>query len=349
MQISVQNIAVIVNGTVDGEANLLIDRPSKIEEGGVGSITFLANPKYENFIYTTTASAVLVNKNFQPSQKISATLIRVDDVYGAIALLLEKFGNTQATERQISAQAFVHPKAVLGNNIAIGHFSVIEEGVIIGDDVLIYPQVYIGKGVKIGKGCILYPGVKVYADCQIGMNSILHSNVIIGSDGFGFAPQKDGSYRKISQIGQVIIEENVEIGANTVIDRATMGATIIKKGVKLDNLIQIAHNVEIGENTVIAAQAGIAGSTKIGQNCRIGGQAGFVGHIQVADGAMVQAQSGVAASIKKENTAVYGSPALGYSEYLRAYAVFKKLPELYRKINALERRMADSGRQTTDD
>ena len=342
MQISVESIAKIVQGQIEGDSKLLINRPSKIEEGGQGSITFLANLKYEAFLYTTTASAVLIPKDFRPTQLVSTTLIRVEDVYAAIALLLEKFEKQDTPNLVVSTQAFVHSEANLGKNVTVGHFSVIEQGAKIGDDVVIYPQVYIGKDATIGQGTVLYPGVKVYFDCQIGMNCILHSNVIIGSDGFGFVLQKDGRYQKMAQIGNVVIEDEVEIGANTVIDRATMGSTLIKKGVKLDNLIQIAHNVEVGQNTVIAAQAGIAGSTKIGQNCRIGGQAGFVGHIQVADGTMVQAQSGVASPIKKENTAIYGSPALAYADYLRAYAVFKKLPELYRKVSALEKKITSS-------
>lgn len=338
MQISAQQIAMLLNGTIEGDSSILVHRPCKIEEGGKGTITFLANKKYESYIYQTTASVVLVSQDFQASQAIPATLIRVKDVYAAIAILLEKFGHQVKKVGEVSPRSFVNETVQLADNVSVGHFSVIEENAKIGEETVIFSQVFVGKNVKIGKNVILYPGVKIYHNCEIGDNCILHSNVIIGSDGFGFAPMEDGTYRKIAQIGNVILEDDVEIGSNTVIDRATMGSTIIRKGVKLDNLIQIAHNVEIGQNTVIAAQAGIAGSTTIGNNCRIGGQAGFVGHIHVADGVMVQAQSGVAGSIKKPGTAVYGSPAIAYADYLRAYAVFKKLPDLYRKINQLEKR-----------
>lgn len=338
MQISAQQIATLLNGQVEGDSSVLVNRPCKIEEGGKGTITFLANTKYESYIYQTTASVVLVHQDFEATQAIPATLIRVADVYGAVAILLEKFGDQVKKTGKKSPQSFIDQSVQLPDDVSVGHFSVIEEGVSVGGGTVIFSQVFVGKNTKIGKNVILYPGVKIYHNCEIGDNCILHSNVIIGSDGFGFAPMEDGTYRKIAQIGNVILEADVEVGSNTVIDRATMGSTVIHKGVKLDNLIQIAHNVEIGENTVIAAQAGIAGSTKIGENCRIGGQAGFVGHIQVADGVMVQAQSGVAGSIKKPGTAVYGSPAIAYADYLRAYAVFKKLPDVYRKINQLEKK-----------
>lgn len=339
MQLSAQQIATLLQGKVEGDAAVLVNRPCKIEEGGEGTITFLANKKYESYLYQSTASVVLVADDFKPSQAVPTTLIRVADVYAAVAVLLEKFGAQVKRTGEISPQAFVDKTVQVPDNVSVGHFAVIEEGVIIGEGTVIFPQVFIGQNSIIGKNVTLYPGVKIYHNSEIGDHCIIHSNAIIGSDGFGFAPMKDGTYRKIAQIGNVVLEDHVEVGSNTVIDRATMGSTIIHQGVKLDNLIQIAHNVEIGKNTVIAAQAGIAGSAKIGENCRIGGQTGFVGHIQVADGVMVQAQSGVAGSIKKPGTAVYGSPAIAYSDYLRAYAVFKKLPDVYRKINQIEKKL----------
>ncbi|MEL6867537.1 MAG: UDP-3-O-(3-hydroxymyristoyl)glucosamine N-acyltransferase [Bacteroidota bacterium] len=340
MQITASELCQLFQGSLEGDGAVVIYGPSKIEEGKAGTISFLANPKYESHLYTTEASAVLVSRDFQPSQAIQATLIRVDDVYGSIALLLDRFGQEKGPELKIAEEAKVHATATLGANVSIGAFCVVEAGAAIGEGCIIYPQVYIGRDVKIGKNSIIYPGVKIYRACQIGERCIVHANAVIGCEGFGFAPQADKSYKKVAQIGHVVLEDEVEIGANTVIDRAVMGATRIGKGSKLDNLIQVAHNVEIGEHTVIAAQAGIAGSTKVGKHCMIGGQAGFVGHIQVADGTKVQAQSGVAKAITKENTAVYGSPALAYTDYLRSYAVFRQLPTLQRQLKELERKLA---------
>lgn len=337
MQLSAKELAQILDGKVEGNPEVLVNRPSKIEEGGVGTISFLGNLKYEPYAYTTTASILLVDLTFVPKSSIQATLIRVKDVYASVALLLEKFGQNNATDSGIAKEAFVHASAQLGKDVAVGRFSVIEADAIIGDNCQIADQVYVGKKVKLGNNVILHPGVKVLADCEIGDNCILQPNVIIGGDGFGFNRQADGSYNKIAQIGNVILEADVEVGANTTIDRATLGSTIIRKGVKLDNLIQIAHNVEIGENTVVAAQAGIAGSTKIGKNCLIGGQVGFVGHIKVADGAQIQAQSGIASPIKEENAKLFGSPAIEYGNYVRSYAVFKQLPALFKKIRELEK------------
>ncbi len=340
MIITAKELSKILSGSVEGDPNVKVDRPSKIEEGGEGTISFLANPKYESFAYTTTASIILVSKDFQPAKPISATLIRVEDVYSCVALLLDKFGNkVEVSQEGISDQAFVHPDSNIGNNVSIGLFSIIEKGATVGTNCTIYPQVYIGRNVKMGKNVTLHPGVKIYHDCVIGDNCILHSNVVIGSDGFGFAPTEDGSFKKIPQLGNVVLENEVEIGANTVVDRATMGTTLIEKGVKLDNLIQIAHNVEVGQNTVIAAQTGIAGSTKVGENCMIGGQVGIVGHITVANGTKVQAQSGIASKVKKENTSLFGSPAIPYSNYLRSYTGFKQLPDLIKKINDLEKQV----------
>lgn len=339
MQITAQEIAQIVNGTVEGNAAISIHRPSKIEEGGEGSITFLAHPKYEQYAYTTTASILLVDKDFVAAKPISATLVRVENVRVAIATLLQKFEELKPTISGISDYALIHAKAQIGKNTAIEAFTVIEDGVKVGANCALHAQVYIGKDVQIGDNVVLFPGVKIYHGCVIGSNCIVHANTVIGADGFGFAPQADGTLKKTPQIGNVILEDNVEIGSNTVIDRAIMGSTILRKGAKLDNLIQIAHNVEVGENTVIAAQAGIAGSTTIGKNNQIGGQAGFVGHIYTADGVGVQAQSGVAASIKKEKEKVYGSPALPYSNYLKSYAVFKNLPDLRTQVRELEKEL----------
>ncbi|MEO1518553.1 MAG: UDP-3-O-(3-hydroxymyristoyl)glucosamine N-acyltransferase [Bacteroidota bacterium] len=338
---SARQLSEILHGTLEGDPDVMISGPSKIEEAVSGTISFLANPKYEPYAYTTRASVLLVNRQFQPAQPIAATLIRVDDVYASIAFLLEKFGGQVAQERGIDEHAFVHSDAVLAEGVAVGKFAIVSAGASIGEGSTIYGQVYIGTDVQIGRNVTLYPGVKIYAGCQIGDDCIIHSNAVIGSDGFGFAPQEDQTYKKVAQIGKVILEDQVEIGANTVIDRATMGATIIRQGCKLDNLIQVAHNVEVGPHTVIAAQAGIAGSTRIGANCMIGGQAGFVGHIEIAKGTRVQAQSGVAAPIKEENKAVYGSPALPYANYLKSYAVFKQLPDLYKRIRELEKKLED--------
>jgi UDP-3-O-[3-hydroxymyristoyl] glucosamine N-acyltransferase len=336
MQLAAKEIAHMLGGTLEGNGDALVSRPGKIEQGGQGTLTFLANLRYEQFAYTTHSTAVLVPRDFQPSQPIAAeAVIRVDDVYNSLRILMEKFGGQVYADAGVSERASVHATAVLGKNVAIGTFSVLEEAVKIGDNTIIHPQVFLGKNVEVGQNCTIYPGVKIYHGCKIGDNCILHSNVVIGSDGFGFVPQPDGSFLKLPQLGNVVLEANVEIGANTTIDRATLGSTFIRQGVKLDNLVMVAHNVDLGEHTVVAAQAGFAGSTKIGKHCRIGGQAGFVGHIEVADGTQVQAQSGVAASVKKPGTALYGSPALPYNDYLRSYAVFKKLPELFRKINEM--------------
>jgi UDP-3-O-[3-hydroxymyristoyl] glucosamine N-acyltransferase len=343
MRISAKEIARLVNGDLEGNPDAWVTRPGKIEEGGEGTLTFLANPKYEDFAYTNKTAVLLVGMNFQPARPIAAeALIRVEDVYGAIAFLLGHFGNSLPENKGVSKKAWIHPSALVGEKVSIGMFSVVEEGAQIGAGSVIFPQVFIGKDAVIGKNVLLYPGVKIYHNCRIGNHCVLHSNVVVGSDGFGFALQQDGTYLKIPQIGNVIVEEHVEIGANATLDRGTIGSTIIRRGTKLDNLVMIAHNVEIGENSVVAAQAGFAGSGKIGKNCQIGGQAGFVGHIQVADGTKVQAQSGVASRIEKPGTAVYGSPALPYKDYLRAYAVFKKLPELYKKIYELEKKLERS-------
>lgn len=339
MRVTAKQLAELLNGTVEGNPDAWVDRPSKIEEGGSGTISFLGNDKYESYAYTTDASILLVSKTWEPKAPVQPTLLRVEDVYASIAKLFEQFGeDPKASSSGISEQASVAADASIGNATAIGRFTVVEEGVTIGESCQIDDQVYIGLNVKIGNNTKIYPGVRILHNCEIGDNCILHSNCVIGSDGFGFAPQPDGSYKKIQQLGNVIIEDAVEIGANTTIDRATMGSTIIRSGAKLDNLVQIGHNVEIGANTVIAAQVGIAGSTKIGASCQIGGQAGFVGHIKVANGTRIQAQSGIASHVKKENQALFGSPAFHFTDYIKSYAVFKRLPELYRRLNSLERK-----------
>lgn len=337
MRLTAKEIAVYLNGTVVGDDQSIITHPDKIEQATEGAITFLSNLKYESYIYQTKATAVLVQEDFIPTNPLNLILIKVKDVYSAITQFLQFYEQAVHPQPAISSMAIIAPTAKLGTQLTIGDFTVISKEAIIEDGSRIYPQVFIGANVRIGKNVIIYPGVKIYHNCQIGDNCIIQANAVIGSDGFGFAPQADGTYEKIPQVGIVILEDNVEIGANTVIDRATMGQTVIKKGTKLDNLIQIAHNVTIGENTVIAAQTGIAGSTKIGNQCQFGGQVGIVGHIEIANGVKIQAQSGVAASIKKEGSKVYGYPALPYQDYLRSYALFRQLPQLEKRIRELEK------------
>ena len=335
MQITAGALAQILSGSIEGDASILIDRPSKIEDGQDGSICFFHNEKYESYVYSSKASAILVSKSFIPKKPITATLIKVDDVYSSVAILLEKFGDlTQADKQEptLSSKAVIDSTAVLGESISIGHFSIVEAGAEIGESSVIEGQVYIGKNVKIGARCKIKNGVRILAHCVLGDDCIVHPNTVIGSDGFGFAPQQDGSYKKVAQIGIVEIGNQVEIGAGTTIDRATIGSTVIEDGVKLDNLIQIAHNVRIGKNTVIAAQTGIAGSTKIGKNCKIGGQVGISGHIEIADSTQIQAKSGITSSVKQPNTFLFGYPAINYKDYIRSYAVFKKLPELYKQF-----------------
>lgn len=341
MQLSAKELASLLDGRIEGDPEAIVDRPSKIEEGGPGSISFLGNEKYETYVYTTDASILLVNKSFIPRRPFKSTLIRVDNVYAAIASLLEIFNPQEKRKAGISTQAVVAPDAELGTGVYIGPASVVETGARLGNDCVIHAQVYIGEKVVLGRKVTLFPGVRIYAGCTLGDNCIVHANTVIGSDGFGFAPQKDGTYTKINQIGNVIIEDNVEIGANAAIDRATMGTTIIRAGVKLDNLVHIGHNVEVGENTVIAAQTGIAGSTKIGKNCLIGGQVGVAGHVNIANGTRIQAQSGVASSIEQTNTSIFGYPAFGYRDYIRSYAVFRQLPDLYKRLYRLEKQLQD--------
>jgi len=337
MTYTARQIADFLQGTVEGDDSVIIFNVSKIEEGTPGTLTFLANPKYTPYIYETKASVVLVNNDFIPEQPISATLIRVENAYACLAKLLELVSTARKTKTGIDTRTSIDSTATIGENAYVGCFSVIGEGTVIGDNAQIHPQVYIGERVSIGNDCVLYPGVKIMDDCVIGNGCIFQSGAVIGGDGFGFAPQTEGNYTKIAQIGNVIIEDNVEIGANTTIDRATMGSTIIHRGVKLDNLIQVAHNVEIGENTVVAAQTGFAGSTKVGRNCMFGGQVGFAGHIKIADGVHIGAQSGISNSITDASTPYLGYPAIQARQFARSFAVYKKLPELNLEVFALRK------------
>jgi len=341
MEFSAQQIAGFLNGIVEGNPETRVSNLSKIEDGGEGTMTFLANPKYNQFIYTTKASIVVVSKDFTPSHKIEATLVRVDDPYQSFAKLLEIFNSMTRGKKEVSSLSFISGSAKTGRDISVGAFSFIGENANIGDNVDIYPQVYIGDNVKIGNNCIFYPGVKIYHDCVIGNNCILHSGVIIGSDGFGFAPQNEKDYVKLPQLGNVILEESVEIGSNTTVDRATLGSTIIRRGVKLDNLIQVAHNVEIGENTVIAAQSGISGSTRVGRNCMIAGQVGIIGHIIIADNVKIGAQSGIGGSITEDGAIVMGSPAIDARKTRRNYIHLSNLDEIVKRINHLEKLLKD--------
>lgn len=338
MQFTAQQIAALISGVVEGNPDIAVNKVGKIEEAGDGALSFIANPKYEEYIYTSNASVIIINDSFIPAQPVKPTLIRVKDAYSSFALLLEKYAEIMAMTGKtgIEQPSYISSSAKIGKNVYIGAFSYIGDNVVIGDNVQIYPGCYVGDNAIINNNAKIYAGVKIYDSCVIGNRVIIHSGTIIGSDGFGFAPQADGSYKKIPQIGNVIIEDDVEIGSNTTIDRATMGSTIIRKGVKLDNLIQVAHNVEIGENTVIAAQAGISGSTKIGKNCIVGGQAGIVGHIKIADGTRINAQSGLSKSINTPGSAVTGSPAFEYKSSLKSQAIFRNLPEMQQKLQKLE-------------
>lgn len=342
MEYTAKSIADLLSGEIIGNVNEKVTSISKIEAGVPGSITFLANPAYINFLYTTKASVVLIGKDTKIEQKIKPTLIIVEDAYKAFALLVDIYQKINTEDlKGVEQMVFIDKTAILGNNIYIASFSYISHNSSIGDNVKIYPNVFIGANVEIGDGTILYPGVKIYHNCKIGQNCIIHAGTIIGGDGFGFAPQKDGTFFKIQQIGNVIIEDNVEIGSNASIDRATLGSTTIHSGVKLDNLIQVAHNVEIGKNTVIAAQTGIAGSAKIGENCLIGGQVGFVGHIKIADKTNIGAQAGIVKSIKKENSMLLGSPAFELSKFHRSYSVFKNLPNLRHEVEDLQKQITE--------
>ncbi|WP_257670145.1 UDP-3-O-(3-hydroxymyristoyl)glucosamine N-acyltransferase [Parapedobacter tibetensis] len=336
MQFSARQIATLVKGTLEGDPDVIVEQLAKIEEASSGCLSFLSNPKYEQYLYTTKASVVIVNEDLKVDKPVQCTIIRAKNAYSAFSTLLEMYNKMRLDKTGIEEPSFIHPTAKIGKDVYIGAFTYIDKGVVIGDHCKVYPHVYIGDNVKIGNNTTLFAGVSVYFDCVIGERVIVHSGTVIGSDGFGFAPQEDGTYNKISQIGNVILEDNVEIGANSVIDRATMGSTIIRKGVKLDNLIQVAHNVEIGKNTVIAAQSGISGSTKIGDNAIVGGQVGIVGHINIANGSKIQAQSGINRSIVEEGKKWSGSPATPYNAQMRSQVIYSRLPELERRLEELE-------------
>lgn len=340
MQLSftAEQIAKVLNGTVDGDPTVSVNNFSKIEEGKAGTLTFLANPKYTSYIYETQASIVLVNNDFIPEKPLQATLIRCENAYASLAVLLELVDKQKPSKTGIEEMSKVSASAVLGENVYVGSFAYLGENVKVGNNTKIYPHVYIGDDSVIGDNTILYSGAKIYAGCNVGNSCILHSGVVIGSDGFGFAPQIDGSYKKIPQMGNVIIEDDVEIGANTTIDRAVMDATLIRKGVKLDNLIQLAHNVEVGENTVMAAQVGVSGSTKIGKQCMFGGQVGLGGHITVGDGANIGAQAGIISKVKA-GAKVMGAPGIPVNDFFRSSIIFPKLPEMYKQLAQLQREL----------
>lgn len=334
-----QQIADFLNGTIEGDPTVQVSNFSKIEEGKPGSLSFLANPKYTNYIYSTDASIVLVNNDFVAEKPVRATLIRVFNAYAGLAMLLDMVEKSKPKKTGIEPMSFVADSAKLGNEVYVGAFAYIAAGTVIGDNTLVHPQVYIGEGCTIGSNTILYPGVKIYPGCKIGKNCIIHAGAVIGSDGFGFAPEGD-TYKKIPQMGIVIIEDDVEIGANTTIDRAVMDATIIHHGVKLDNLIQVAHNVEIGANTVMAAHVGISGSTKVGEHCMIGGQVGLGGHITIGNNVNIGAQAGIISNIK-DDAKIIGSPAIPVKDFFRSSIVFPKLPDMYRQMAQLEKEIQE--------
>ncbi len=337
MDFKVTDIAQFLNGEIIGNDNIRVSNVSKIEEGIPGTLAFLANLKYENFLYTTNASVVLVNKSFVPKAKVNATLIKVDDAYQAFASLLDLYMQAKAMLKTgIEQPCYIDQSASVGKEIYFGAFSYIGKNSKIGDNSLIYPQVYIGDDVTIGGNCIIYAGAKIYSGSVIGNRCILHSGCVIGSDGFGFAPTENGSYKKIAQIGNAILEDDVEIGANTTIDCGTMGSTIVRKGVKLDNLVQIAHNCEVGENTVIAAQTGMAGTSKVGKNCKFGGQVGLAGHLTIGDSVFIGAQSGVAKSVNSNQT-VLGTPAFEIKDAIKSMTIFKNLPKLRDEVIQLQK------------
>ena len=338
MKFTASQIAEILGGDIEGNADVEVYKLSKIEEGEKGSLTFLSNPKYTPYIYSTKASIAIVGKHFIPEKEYKTTLIKVDDAYQSFALLLEYYNQSKDKKSGIEEPSFIAESTKVLEDIYIGAFAYIGNNVIIGKNAKIYPNVYIGDNVKIGDNVILFSGAKIYSETEIGNNCVINSGAIIGADGFGFAPSKEGVYDKIPQIGNVIIEDYVDIGAATTIDRATLGSTIIREGIKLDNQIQVAHNVEIGKNTVIAAQTGIAGSSKIGENCMIGGQVGIAGHLTIGNNVRIQAQSGIGRNIK-DGEIIQGTPAFGYSDFNKSYVYFKKLPSIVATINSLEKKV----------
>lgn len=340
MEFSAQQIAQFLQGRVEGDENIKVNNVCRIEEGVNGALAFLANPKYSKYIYDTEASVVIINEDFQLEHPTKATLIRVKDAYSAFATLLELYNSMNPARQGISSLAFVNKDAKVAENVYVGEFAVIEKGAQVGEGTQIYPQVFVGENVKIGKNVVINPGVRIYHDCVVGDNCIIHSGAVLGADGFGFAPLEDGTFKKIPQTGNVVLEDNVEIGANTCVDRSTMGSTIIKKGAKLDNLCQVAHNVVIDHDTVIAGQTGIAGSTSLGANCFIGGQCGIIGHLKVGDRVKMGAKTGVNNNVP-DDAELMGHPAIKARDYMKSFVYFKKLPELEKRLAELERKLKD--------
>ncbi|MBN2806520.1 MAG: UDP-3-O-(3-hydroxymyristoyl)glucosamine N-acyltransferase [Prolixibacteraceae bacterium] len=336
MEFTARQIAAFLGGEVIGDQEVTINNVSKIEEGEPGTLTFLANPKYEPFLYETKASVVLVNKSLKPLREVQATMIRVHDAYDALARLMELYVQSIPVKKGIEISTYIHASSSVGPDCYVGAFAYIDEGVKIGKNVQIYPHCWIGRGAEIGDNTVLFSGVKIYPECKIGKGCILHAGVVIGADGFGFAPLPDGSYKKLHQVGNVVIEDDVEIGANTTVDCATMGSTIIRKGVKLDNLVQVAHNCEVGKNTVIAAQTGIAGSSSIGENCIVGGQVGVAGHLKIGNKVTIAAKSGISNNVN-DGSVQMGEHAFEAAKYRRSYAVFRNLPTLFHEVNQLRK------------
>ena len=339
MEFSAKQIAQMLEGRVEGNENAVVSKLCKIEEGEEGGLSFLANPKYNHYLYSTKASIVIINEDFEPEEEIKTTVIRVNDAYSCFAKLLEIYNQYRLNKNGISSLAFIDKQAEIAEDVYVGEFAVISKGAKIGKGSKIYPHVYIGDDVKIGENVTLFAGVRIYHDTVIGNNCILHSGAVLGADGFGFAPLADGTFKKIAQIGNVVIEDDVEIGANATIDRATMGSTKVMKGTKIDNLCQLGHNVVIGQSTAMAAQTGVAGSTKIGSNCFIGGQVGFSGHIKVGDRCSIGAQAGIISDVKDE-ARIIGSPAIDAKAYMKSYVYFRKLEQMKNKMDELEKRLA---------
>lgn len=346
MEFTAEQIAGILNGEIVGDPSVKVTGLAKIEEGQPGALSFLSNPKYEEFIYSTGSSICIVNRTFEPSKDLpgTLTLVKVEDAYACFAKLLDLYNQMSKKQPRIEPQSFISSSASVGEDLYLGAFAYIGDNAKIGNNVTIYPNAYIGDNVVIGNACVIHPGATIYADCKLGNNCIIHAGVVIGADGFGFAPDENGVFHKVPQIGNVILEDNVEVGSNTTIDRATMGSTIIRKGVKIDNLCQIAHNVEVGDNSAMAAQVGIAGSAKIGKSVMIGGQAGISGHLNIADGTKIVAQSGIPGSVKKAET-LMGSPGIPIDDFKKSYFGFRKLPFILNKLQELEKKLKDLNKE----
>lgn len=342
MTFTAAQIAHLLGASLEGDPGATVYRPAPIEVASEGDFAFLDNARYEGYAYTTQASILLVHNSFQPTHAVKPALVRVADVRSSLALLLREFDErNRPNGMAVAKNASIHPTATVGIGTSIGAFTVIEEGAVIGNNCIIHPQVFVGRNARIGDDTQLYPGVRVHFDCVVGKNCTLHANAVIGADGFGFAPQPDKTWVKVPQVGNVVIEDNVEVGACTCIDRASMGSTLVRSGAKLDNLIHIAHNVEVGRNAILAAQVGVAGSTHLGDSVQVGGQVGFAGHISIAEGTRIQAQSGLASHVTQPNSALFGSPAIGYKDFIRSHVVFKQLPELQKKVLELEKKLRE--------